>query len=142
QRGAVEIAVERRESAEPLTVRLEGLPERVTCRPLTLEPGQGAGRLELGAAPDAAGAYPVRALLAEGDRQTDEQAATLTVAEFLKPEMLRRVGRVALRPGAQLDVVVEVDRHDCAEPLTLKFEGLPDCVTQRPVPAGPGERAV
>jgi hypothetical protein len=143
QSAAVEIAVERRDSAGPLTVRVDGTPGRVSCPPLTLEEGQDAGRLELKAAPDApAGAHPVRVTLAEGDRPTDEQAVTLTVEPFLPPQLRRAVGRVELRAGATTDVVVEVDRRGCTEALTLKLDKLPAGVTQRATPSGPGEKAV
>jgi hypothetical protein len=143
QNGGIAVAVERRDSAGPLTVRVEGAPERVSCPPLTLEDGRETGRLELGAAADAeAGDHPVRLTLWEGDRQTDEQAATLTVEKFLPPQLLREVGKVPLRPGGKLDLVVAVDRRGCAEALTLKLGKLPAGVVQRPVPSRPGEKAV
>ena len=143
QRGAADIAVERRDSAGPLTVRVDGAPERVTCPPLTLEAGQDAGRLELSAAAGAAaGAHPVRVTLWEGDRQTDEQQVTLTVEKFLPPLLLRDGGNVPLWPGRKHEVVVEVDRRGCIEPLTLKLDRLPAGVAQRPAPSGPGEKVV
>jgi alpha-beta hydrolase superfamily lysophospholipase len=143
QREAVDIAVERGDSAGPLTVRLEGAPGPVTCPPLTLEDGQDAGRLELGAAADApAGAHPVRLTLWEGERQTDEQPVSLTVEEFLPPQLLGEGGNVSLRPGEKRAVVVAVDRRGCVEPLKLELDKLPAGVTQRSAPCGPAEKAV
>jgi hypothetical protein len=136
-RHDVRIAVERDGCEEPLTVRVEGLPEGVTAPPpLTLTADHSDGKVSLlarlGAGPPPG---PVHFTLWRGERKVHTLAATLTVQPVPRPSLVSVPARVSLVPGKPFVVRAEVERNGCQEPLTLHIDELPADIGQTGTPS-------
>jgi hypothetical protein len=137
----VTIRVNCQSAAELLTVRVEGLPPEVDFVAASLPPGDGLGeaRLRLTASPEAKDfAGQVKVLLEQGSGGLDEQNVRLTVTPFLRPhiEKILPLPPLVVEPGKMLLVQAEVKANGNTDPWSLRIDGLPPGVHQRP-PAGP-----
>jgi hypothetical protein len=132
-RREVGVVVDRQGYQGPLSIQAEGLPERVTCAVLPLPGDPNRFELRLTAEADAeAPSTTVAVSLWAGRERAAEQPFTLTVQKFLRPR-LRPLAPVTLKPGETRSVEALVDLCGCDRPLTLRMEGLPPGVGQRPV---------
>lgn len=129
-------AVERRDCREPLTLRVEGVPDDLkapedrrtsemilagdedTCSLHLLAP--------LGVAPPR---RTVRVVLWEGHIKRDELTFHLSVQPIPHP-LLQAPNTIACSAGRSQTFAFPIRRNDCREPLFLSLEGLPPYVKQ------------
>jgi hypothetical protein len=134
----IALAVERNECAEPLEVRVAGLPADVKTLvktpALTLGSDQETAVLPLLAPLDVE--LPPSAVfvsLWQGGEKIEEQHFRLSVRKTPQPT-LHQPEDVECRAGASCVFTARVERNGCSEPLALEFSGLPAGVRQEPQP--------
>jgi hypothetical protein len=138
--------VDRGKTDGTLTVRVEGLPDDVSCEEGKLPAGQGPGPVRLRFRPDSrARAFngEIQVGLFQGGEKLDERAVELRVKAFIRPQ-LESVEPILLEAGRSCLVLGKVEANGNTDPWTLTVEGLPPGVSQRP-PRGavpPGLAAV
>src|SRR5262249_1686407 len=125
----VALAVERNECAEPLEVRVEGLPADMKilrkAPTLALGPDQEVAVLPLLAPLDVElPSCAVFVSLWQGGEKIEEQQFHLSVRKVTRP-ILHKPPNVECQAGTPYDFTAHVERNGCQEPLALEFDGLP-----------------
>ena len=134
QRRDITFAVERNNCSDPLTIHVDGLPADLKAPVLTVAPEQDAVALPLVAPLDVE--VPPRDVfvsLWQGDERLQEARFRLAISKVPRP-MLRQPEPIHCQAGAAFVFAGDVDRRDCAEPLSLRFDGLPGAIHQESVP--------
>jgi hypothetical protein len=127
---AIHFAVKRHDCREPLTLRLEGLPDEMKMSPLILEANEDKASLTLQPPLGLASSKrAARVSLWQGDDKLDEKSFHLTIQKTPRP-LLRALSEIACSSGHSALFVFGVQRDDCREPLVLRLEGLPPGVQQ------------
>ncbi|HEY7425329.1 MAG TPA: hypothetical protein VH682_13945, partial [Gemmataceae bacterium] len=130
----VALAVERNECAEPLEVRVAGLPPAMKMLlktpTLALGPDQEFAVLPLLAPLDIElPSCAVFVSLWQGGEKIEEQHFHLSVRKVPRP-ILHKPLNLECQAGTSHVFTAQVERNGCQEPLALEFDGLPAGVRQ------------
>jgi hypothetical protein len=134
QRREITFAVERNHCRDPLTIHVDGLPADLKAPVLTVAPEQEAVALPLVAPLDVE--VPPREVfvsLWQGGERLQEARFRLAIRKVPRP-LLRQPESIRCKAGAAFEFIGDVDRRDCSEPLTLRFEKLPAAIHQESLP--------
>ncbi len=126
------LQVRRNGNAQPLEVRLNGLPENVTAEPITLAPEHesAVARISAGIRADNPGEH-VRVSLWEEDHKLDEKRFVLTIHKKFLPD-LAPVDPLILQPGEETQLLFQMDRQGNRDVITVQLEDLPPAVSCQP----------
>ncbi|MHB1423748.1 MAG: alpha/beta hydrolase [Gemmataceae bacterium] len=135
QKKPLHFAVNRHDCREPLTIRVEGLPEEMKVTPLTLSADEDKASLTLLVPLKIASSKrEARVSLWEGDTKLDEKTFLLFLQKAPRP-LLKPPGEIACQAGQSASFTFGVQRDDYREPLLVRLEGLPPDVRQESAPA-------
>jgi hypothetical protein len=128
--------IDRNSCAEPLEVRVEGLPEQVKAATVQLDNTATVGQVQVTAG--LRSEWPARpiqvSVWANGDlgsRKVAEETVTLTVHKRLLPRLLPP-NPIILRPGETRTVKFRIERMGCDEALQLRLSELLAGMSQYP----------
>jgi len=125
-KATLEVNFQREGVALPVELRLENLPEGVTCSPVQVPGDAPKATLELAATGQAAeGDHQVQIVVAAGER-TASKPLTVVVRKSLFTMQCFRV--VTLKPGETRDVDIPIIRRGYTGPIQFAFENLPEGV--------------
>ncbi len=134
QKREVLLAVQRRDCTEPLRIQVDGLPDDMKAPPLTLAADRDTVPLLLLAPLDLE--LPSRSVIVslwQGTQRVDEQPFRLSVRKVPRPVLLERE-ELHCKAGETKVFTPKVDRKECPEPLTVRFDHLPPGVRQEELP--------
>jgi tetratricopeptide (TPR) repeat protein len=123
----LEVRVERRNGAGLVRLQIEGLPQKVEAKPITLDAEESVARVELRAAEDAEEAsQPAQVRATLGDVRADQ---TVRVTVRATPTLtLSGVADVTVEANQLWALGVRVQRRNWSGPVELWLEQLPDGV--------------
>lgn len=132
----IEVGLQRDGVVLPVELRLEKLPDGVTCPSVQVPGDASKASLELTATGQAAeGDHQVQVVVAAGER-TVSKPVTVIVRKSLFTVRCFRV--VTIKPGEKRDVDIPVTRQGYNGPIQFAFENLPEGVSLSadPLPQG------
>jgi pimeloyl-ACP methyl ester carboxylesterase len=130
----IHFTVERHDYKQPMTLRIEGLPDEMEVPPLTLPTEENKASLTLLAPLDLDLPHlEPRVSLWDGHDKIDEKTFQIPIERIPRP-VLRSPNNIACQVGRYSDFRFDVQRNDCREPLWLRLEGLPPQVRQECAP--------
>lgn len=126
-KATLEVNFQREGVTLPVELRLEKLPEGVTCSPVQVPGDAPRATLELAATGQVAeGDHQVQVVVAAGER-TASKSLTLLVRKSLFTVQCFRV--VTLKPGETRDVDIPIARRGYNGSIQFTFENLPEGVS-------------
>ncbi len=132
----IEVGLQREGTAVPVELRLEKIPEGVSCPAIQVAADAAKATLEVSATGQAAeGDHQVEVVVAVGERRASK-SLTLVVRKSLFTVQCFRV--VTVKPGEQRDVDIPIARRGYNGPIEFAFENLPEGVTITANPVGQG----
>ncbi|MGQ9503305.1 MAG: hypothetical protein ACUVQG_00205 [Thermogutta sp.] len=137
---AIDVTFQREGVILPLELRLEKLPEGLSCSPVQVPGDAAKATLEVTATGQATeGDHQAQVVAAVGKR-TMSKPVTVVVRKTLFSVQCFRV--VTLKPGETQDVDISVTRRGYNGPIQLAFENLPDGVSLTANPLAEGANSV
>jgi hypothetical protein len=137
-RQTIVVAVDRNDCHDPLSIRMEGVPETWRPVPTPLAGDQTIASLGLLPELDRGGTFDIVLSLWQAGHKLGEQPAKLVVDRVPAPVLLD-ADAVHLKPGGTCSLTSRVDRRGCKEPLFLRIDDLPPGFEQRAGPAAAPE---
>jgi tRNA A-37 threonylcarbamoyl transferase component Bud32 len=123
-----EVAVQRQRFTGPVEVRLEDLPGKITCKPVTLSAEVELARLEVTAAADAPAAPLEAKIVAEAAGGVRAEEKVQLIVKAGGSIELTPIEAVTLRPGNRVPLNVQVRRIKSRGDVQVSVEGLPENV--------------
>jgi hypothetical protein len=143
EKEAIQVIVKRDRYQGPVEVLLVGLPQGLTCDPVTIPAGQNAATLELKTHPNT---QPLKDRLNGVGRVGNYELFSwrLFATVHRPPTGMRLVPipSIALKVGANHTVKVTVDRRGYRGPIEVRLDPLPTGVTCKPGVSTGGEGLV
>ncbi len=131
----VDVLIQRDGYEGPLSLRVEGTPEKVSCTVADIIAGQDTTKLQIAAVPGIAdGVYPLRVATTLYGRDI---AVEVPLKIESRPVVVNSFRVVTISPGQTQQVQVPIERRGYNGAMQLKAEGLPEGVSIREAAVAP-----